>query len=125
MALSPQTILVWIVSKKKKDFIGKKALSLPFLNSSNRKQLVGVLTLDKNKVLPDGCHAVEDGSAIGHITSTYFSPTLKRSIALALIENGKGRMGSTLEFETSSKESIFAKIVEPAFYDPEGLKQNG
>ena len=39
----------WIVSKKKKDFIGKKAFSLPYLNSSVRKQLVGILTLDKNK----------------------------------------------------------------------------
>ena len=115
----------WIVSKRKKDFIGKKAFSLPYLNSSLRKQLVGILTLDKNKVLPDGCHAVEDGKAIGHITSTYFSPTLKRAIALGLIENGRSRKGSTLEFESSKKESIFAKIVEPNFYDPEGTKQDG
>ena len=115
----------WIVSKKKNDFIGKKAFSLPHLNSGIRKQLVGILTLDKNKVLPDGCHAVEDGKAIGHVTSTYFSPTLKRSIALGLIENGRSRKGSTLEFEISSKESIFAKIVDPNFYDPEGAKQDG
>ena len=32
----------WIVSKKKKDFIGKKAFSLPHLNSRIRKQLVGI-----------------------------------------------------------------------------------
>ena len=115
----------WIVSKKKEDFIGKKALSLPYLNFETRKQLVGILTLDTNKVLPDGCHAVEDGNAIGHVTSTYFSPTLKRSIALGLIENGRSRKGSTLEFESSSTESIFAKIVDPNFYDPEGSKQNG
>ncbi|MDC3092482.1 2Fe-2S iron-sulfur cluster-binding protein [Paracoccaceae bacterium] len=115
----------WIVSKKKKDFIGKKAFSLPHLNSSIRKQLVGILTLDTDKVLPDGCHAVEDGKAIGHVTSTYFSPTLKRSIALGLIESGRSRKGSTLEFEISSKESIFAKIVDPNFYDPEGAKQDG
>ena len=98
---------------------------MSYLNSSLRKQLVGILTLDKNKVLPDGCHAVEDGKAIGHITSTYFSPTLKRAIALGLIEDGRSRKGSTLEFESSKKESIFAKIVEPNFYDPEGAKQDG
>ena len=115
----------WIVSKKKNDFIGKKAFSLPYLNSGVRKQLVGILTLDSDKILPDGCHALEDGKAIGHVTSTYFSPTLKRSIALGLIENGRSRIGSALEFESSSKESIFAKLVDPSFYDPEGSKQNG
>ena len=115
----------WIVSKKKNDFIGKKAFSLPHLNSTVRKQLVVILTLDKDKVLPDGCHAVEDGKDIGNVTSTYFSPTLKRSIALGLIENGRSRKGSTLEFESSSKESTFAKIVGPNFYDPEGTKQDG
>ena len=115
----------WIVSKKKNDFIGKKAFGLPYLNSSVRKQLVGILTLDTKKVLPDGCHAVEDGKAIGHVTSTYFSPTLKRSIALALIENGRSRKGSALEFESSLKETVFAKVVDPNFYDPEGTNQNG
>ena len=57
----------WIISKKKEDFIGKKALSLPYLNFDTRKQLVGILTLDTNKVLPDGCHAVEDGLSLIHI----------------------------------------------------------
>ena len=115
----------WLVSKNKDEFIGKKAFSLPHLNSSVRKQLVGILTLDTKKVLPEGCHAVEDGKAIGHITSTYFSPTLKRSIALGLVENGRSRKGTTLEFEASSKQSIFANIVNPNFYDPEGVRQDG
>jgi sarcosine oxidase subunit alpha len=124
--VTPQDLgMEWIVSKKKNDFIGKKAFSLPHLNARVRKQLVGILTLDTDKVLPDGCHALEDGKAIGHVTSTYFSPTLKRSIALGLIENGRSRIGSALEFETSSKESIFAKLVDPSFYDMEGSKQNG
>ena len=98
---------------------------MPYLNSSLRKQLVGILPLDKNKVLPDGCHAVEDGKAIGHVTSTYFSPTLKRSIALGLIENGRSRIGSALEFESSLKETILARVVDPNFYDPDGTNQNG
>ena len=124
--VTPQDLgMEWIVSKKKNDFIGKKAFSLPHLNARVRKQLVGILTLDTDKVLPDGCHALEDGKAIGHVTSTYFSPTLKRSIALGLIENGRSRIGSALEFESSSKESIFAKLVDPSFYDMEGSKQNG
>ena len=35
---------------------------------------------------------------IGQVTSTYYSPTLDRSIAMALIENGRARMGETLSF---------------------------
>ena len=123
--VTPQDLgMHWIVSKKKEDFIGKKALNLPFLNKKNRKQLVGILTLDEKFVLPDGCHAVEDGRPIGHVTSTYFSPTLSRSIALGLIEEGHSRVGSTIEFSVSKTESAFGKLVDPVFYDKEGKKQD-
>jgi sarcosine oxidase subunit alpha len=114
----------WIVSKKKDDFIGKKALGLMFLNQKNRKQLVGIKTLDEKIVLPDGCHAIEDGRPIGHVTSTYFSPTLSRSIAFGLIEDGLERLGTTVEFNISPNETIFGKLVEPVFYDKKGEKQN-
>ena len=86
--------LGWAVSKKKTDFIGMRAMMRPFLQDANRKRLVGLLTEDPSDVLPDGAHAVEgtrtDGrpQTIGHVTSTYWSPTLKRSIAMALIRSG-------------------------------------
>jgi sarcosine oxidase, subunit alpha len=61
---------------------------------------------------------------IGHVTSSYFSPTLNRSIAMALIENGAARMGETLSFPLEEKV-IRAKVVSPVFYDKEGKRQNG
>ena len=82
------------------------------------------MSLDEKLVLPDGCHAVEDGRPIGHITSTYFSPTLSRSIALGLIEEGHSRVGSTIEFSVSKDESAFGKLVNPVFYDKEGKRQD-
>ena len=82
------------------------------------------MTLDEKFVLPDGCHAVEDGRPIGHVTSTYFSPTLSRSIALGLIEEGHSRVGSTIEFSVSKTESAFGKLVDPVFYDKEGKRQD-
>ena len=120
----------WIVSKKKKDFIGKKSLSITSL-SKNRKQLVGLLTENPNKVLPEGAHAVKNikqgppFEMLGHVTSSYFSPNCKRSIALALIKNGHSMYGKNLYFPLLNKEIISAKIVKPVFFDPEGERQNG
>ena len=122
--------LSWAVSKKKTDFIGKKAMERPFLQDPERKRLVGLLTESPDDVLPDGAHAVEgkraNGKAkmIGHVTSTYHSPTLKRSIAMALIRRGPERMGETLEFPVGGDKTIRAKVVEPTFYDPENARQN-
>jgi sarcosine oxidase, subunit alpha len=119
-----------LVSKKKADFIGKRSLEQSFLKRPGRKQLVGLLTEDPNDVLPDGAHAVKEVKdkppmqMIGHVTSSYFSPTLQRSIAMALIENGKALLGQTLAFPLEGKV-MKAKIVEPVFYDKEGARLNG
>ena len=61
---------------------------------------------------------------IGHVTSTYFSPTLDRSIAMALIEGGAGRMGETLSFPLEGGKVMKARIVDPVFYDSQGARQN-
>ncbi len=116
----------WAVSKKKEDFIGKRAMERPDLTRKGRKQLVGLLTEEASFVLPDGAHALsEDGKrAIGHVTSTYFSPTLKRSIAMALIEGGMDRMGEALEIGIDRKTTARAVIASPVFYDKEGARQN-
>ena len=123
--------LCWAVSKKKSDFIGKRAQERADLTRADRKQLVGLETEDPKTVLPDGAHAVDgrklfNGAAktIGHVTSTYFSPTLDRSIAMALIEGGIGRMGEMLEFPVSEEKTIRARVVDPVFLDKEGARQN-
>lgn len=61
---------------------------------------------------------------IGHVTSTYFSPTLGHSIAMALIKGGSRRMGETLTFPVGGNKVINATVVDPVFYDKEGEKQN-
>ncbi len=123
--------LSWAVSKKKDDFIGKRALERSDLTRSDRKQLVGLYTEDPKEVLPDGAHAV-DGTklfngaqkTIGHVTSTYFSPTLDRSIAMALIEGGAGLLGQTLSFPVSDDKVVKATVVDPVFLDKNGDRQN-
>lgn len=80
----------------KPDFIGKRSLVRSDTCRAGRKQLVGVLTEDPAFVLPEGAHLTSNPGkpplrALGHITSSYFSPNLNRSIALALIEDGHNR----------------------------------
>ena len=83
----------WIVSKKKYDFVGKRALNRSDTIKKDRKQLVGLKTKDPNKVLEEGAQLVEALTTlpmkmVGHVTSSYFSPNLDRSFALALIKGG-------------------------------------
>ncbi len=121
----------WAVSKKKDDFLGKRALERSFLTAEDRWQLVGLEALNKS-VLPDGIYAVEAGrnangqrKTQGRVTSSYYSPTLNQGIALGLVKNGPERMGEVLEFvKDDGQTTIHARIVSPVFYDPEGEKQN-
>lgn len=119
-----------LVSKKKADFIGKRSLEQSYLKGPNRKQLVGLLTEDPNEVLPDGAYAVAQVkdkppmAMIGHVTSSYKSPTLGRSIAMALIENGRSRMGETISFPLPGGKVVQATITGTVFYDKEGAKLN-
>jgi sarcosine oxidase subunit alpha len=127
----PQDLgLGWAVSKKKPDFIGKRAQDRVDLNRPDRLQLVGLLTDIPADVLPDGAHAVagevQKGSAtptLGHVTSSYFSPTLQRSIAMALVAGGSRRMGETLSFPLADRV-VRARVVDPVFYDKEGKRQD-
>jgi sarcosine oxidase subunit alpha len=119
----------WAVSKKKADYIGKRSLEQEFLKGPDRKQLVGLATIDPKEVLPNGAQAVEvvkdqpPMTMIGHVTSSYWSPTLERSIAMALIKNGRNRMGERISFPLEGKV-VEAEIVDPVFYDKEGARQN-
>ena len=115
--------LGWAVSKKKKDFLGKRSLERSHLSSEGRLQLTGLFTEDPKFVLPDGAYALEEGRMIGHVTSSYWSPALQRSIAMALIENARARQGESVAIKLEDKE-VRAKLVDCCFYDPAGERQN-
>ena len=89
--------LDWAIGKSKPDFVGKRSLSRPDMLKEDRKQLVGLLTDDPNVVLEEGMQITATttpptGSfALGHVTSSYRSETLGRSIALGLVAGGRAR----------------------------------
>jgi sarcosine oxidase subunit alpha len=128
----PQDLgLNWAISKKKDDYIGKRAQARTHMTDPDRWKLVGLETVD-GSVLPDGAYAVADGvnengqrKVQGRVTSTYHSPMTGRGIAIGLVLNGPERMGALIDFPDAGGRSCHARIVSPVFYDPEGAKQNG
>ena len=129
----PQDLgLNWAISKKKEDFLGKRAQERSHMTDPDRWKLVGLETLD-GSVLPDGAYAIGEGenvhghkNMIGRVTSTYYSPTLKKGIAMGLVLHGPDRMGEVVDFPTvdGSNTVIKARICDPVFYDKDGEKQN-
>jgi sarcosine oxidase subunit alpha len=91
------------MAKKSADFIGRRSLSRPDTARTDRKQLVGLLTEDPSLVLMEGAHVIATAAEsappvpmLGHVTSSYFSPNLERSIAMALVRDGRRQMGERL-----------------------------
>lgn len=127
----PQDLgLGWAISKKKEDFLGKRAQERSHMADPKRWKLVGLETLD-GSVLPDGAYAVADGdnangqrNTQGRVTSTYYSPTLGRGIAMGIVLNGPDRMGEVIDFPKVDGTIVKAKIVDQVFYDKDGEKQN-
>ena len=121
--------LGWAVGKAKKDFVGKRSLIRPAMMQSDRKQLVGLLTVDPKTTLEEGAQIVADPtepvpmSMIGHVTSSYWSAALDRSIALALVRNGRTRIGTRLSVPMPAGP-VAVDVVQPVFYDPKGERLN-
>jgi sarcosine oxidase subunit alpha len=90
---------------------------------------VGLLTVDPAHVLEEGSQiAAEPGQRppmrlIGHVTSSYYSSVLGRSIALAVVSAGRSRLGQTLYVPTAHGESTVT-VTQPVFYDPKGERLN-
>ena len=125
---------------KTKDCLGKRSLSRSDMAQPDRKQFVGLLTNDPARVLPEGAallrarpepalRSVPGGSGrpqviAGHVTSSYFSPTLGRSIALALLAGGAGRIGQTVQVALGDGRTVAARVASPVFFDPRSERQH-
>jgi sarcosine oxidase, subunit alpha len=113
-----------------KDFLGKRSLARPDTSRGDRKQLVGLLPEDPGRVLPEGGQIVQAPGGtppvpmVGHVTSSYASATLGRSIALALVKSGRSRTGETVFVMLEGGSFAPARITSPAFYDPQGARQH-
>ena len=123
--------LDWAIAKTKKDFVGKRSLARSDMLRKDRKQLVGLLTDDPNIVLEEGMQITatatpEIGSfALGHVTSSYRSETLGRSIALGVVAGGRALMGRKVFAPQAIGPGISITVSDPVFYDKPGERLNG
>ena len=130
--VTPQDLgMSWLISKKKPDFLGKRGMARADLAREGRRQLVGLLTKDPATVLPEGAQIVSEVRRkapmpmIGYVSSSYASPILGRSIALALLEGGRKRMGEVVSLPLADGRVIEAEVADPRFYDREGGRLHG
>ncbi len=121
----------WILAKNKSfSYIGRRSFSISALNSKDRLQLVGLLTKDEQVVLPEGAHIISNkGISIGYVTSSYFSATLGRSIALAQLKGGLSKMSEIVLVkivqEKQGLKEIPCEVSSSVFYDVNGIRVDG
>jgi sarcosine oxidase subunit alpha len=115
---------------KTKDCLGKRSLARADTVRPDRKQLVGLLSDDPNFVLPEGAQVLDQAPVripapmSGHVTSSYMSPTLNRSIAMALVKGGANRMGERVHVSMRDGRVATAVIASSVFFDPKSERQN-
>jgi len=125
-----------LVDLKKENFVGREALVAESKTGAARA-LVG-LEIDWNEVealydkigmapqVPSQASRVavpvyRDGKHIGKATSTTWSPTLKKMIALACVDRGHAANGNTLSMEMTIeavRHNVSAKVVPLPFFNP-------
>jgi sarcosine oxidase subunit alpha len=125
--------MAWALAMKKPyPFLGKRSLARSDTAREGRKQLVGLLPEDPTAVLAEGAQLIAQpgpsGLAthpvpmLGHVTSSYHSAFLGRSIALAVVAGGLQREGQTL-YAWARGKSTPVKVVKSVFVDPKGERQ--
>ncbi|OIK02083.1 sarcosine oxidase subunit delta family protein [Streptomyces monashensis] len=130
--VTPQDLgMGWAVSKKKRDFIGKRSHARADAVRPDRKHLVALLPDDSRVLLPEGTQLVAESELpappvpmLGHVTSSYRSAALDRTFALALVKGGRDRIGERLYAPVGDR--LFpVTVASPVLYDPEGARRDG
>ncbi|MET9076720.1 sarcosine oxidase subunit delta family protein [Streptomyces sp. NPDC004232] len=130
--VTPQDLgMGWAVSKKKRDFIGKRSYARADTVRPDRKHLVALLPDDGGVLLPEGTQLVAESELpappvpmLGHVTSSYRSAALDRTFALALLKGGRDRIGERLYAPVGDR--LFpVTVASPVLYDPEGARRDG
>jgi sarcosine oxidase subunit alpha len=124
---------IWAQHKTDAKTVGAPALRFAE-DQTHRERLVGFIMEDFHDTPPDGSIVVYKGEVKGRICSSRYSPILKQSIGMALVEPDLAVMGGSLEICTGGKlvnkqspeiKTSKAKIVPMPFFDPEGKRVRG
>jgi aminomethyltransferase len=129
--------LAKLVDLKKENFVGRDALASEIKKGGPARRLVGI-EIDWNEVealyekigmapqVPSTASRVavpvyRGGRHVGKATSTTWSPTLKKMIALASVGREHAALGTLLQMEMTMeavRHSVSAKVVPLPFFNP-------
>jgi sarcosine oxidase subunit alpha len=115
------------LERKAANFVGRRSLLRPAARDPNRFQLVALSPLDGRTLLPVGAQiapAAPPTQTEGHVTSSYWSPELKRPVALGMLARGTQRLGEKIRIHHLGK-IIDAEVVKAPFIDPKGDRLHG
>lgn len=115
--------LGWCIKLDKDDFVGKPELKWQS-SRSNYQRIVGLQPVDPSIVPAEASQLVEGKNTIvGRVTSSRFSPTLKRSICLGYLEPRLAVSGTVVTCQLPDRSRIQLKVIEGlTHFDPDGLR---
>jgi aminomethyltransferase len=106
--------LFWLVKPKEGiDYLGKETL-LKQKSEGTDRIIVGLNLLDRG-IIREHYKIFKNGNEIGYVTSGGYSPTLKKTIGLGLVEKQYSEVGTEFEIEIRNK-FLRGKIVATPFY---------
>jgi len=124
--ISSDLLLDGMLSKKK-DFIGKRSLNKKAFLNVDRQKIVGVIPIDKKTMIPEGSHLVKEANAslpnpkLGHVSASCWSVEYNNPFSLAILQDGKKRIGEKLYAVSPLKnKNIAVEIVSSHYVDSKG-----
>ena len=98
--------------KKEEDYIGRKVLEEQY-NGGLTRRVIGFELVDRG-IPREGYEVQKDGKTIGHVTTGYMSPTLKKSIGCALVDIDEAKLDN--EFDVVARgRKMKAKTAKKRF----------
>jgi aminomethyltransferase len=111
--------LGWVVKPAKGDFIGREALE-KIRAEGVRRKLVG-LEMTERAVARHGYPVLQDGRAVGTVTSGSYGPSVDKYIAMAYVETALAAVGTELAVEIRGQAKP-AHVVKTPFYPSRAKK---
>jgi len=114
----------WAVKMDKPFFVGQRSLAI-IGKGAKRQQLVGFALAAGQRAGIKECHLViREGNIAGRVTSVGRSPTLDRTIGLALVSPAAAG-DRVLRIRIDGGAMVEAPVVPTPFYDFAGARQKG
>lgn len=115
---------------KNKSCIGQVLAQRQAYQQSDRLQYVGLISLSKQP-LQEGMQLIKESQDLpehqtfGHLCSVCYSPSIEQEIALAVVKNGRQRIGEKF-WAVSPLQGlrIEVEVTSPYFYDPKNTRQH-